>query len=81
MKIDSNQHQYAIYCNNSHGPTFGGGHDIHICSNASKTNGSYSNLGNTYRKTQYADYDSDDDGRQYSSSLVFVPVSVSLALR
>ena len=54
MKIDSNKHQHAIICNNSSGPTFGGGHDIHISSNANTTNGSYSNLGFTYKHHQYA---------------------------
>ena len=76
MKIDSNQHQYAIYCNNSHGPTFGGGHDIHICSNASKTNGSYSNLGNTYRKTQYADYDYDQSFLSGSNQFLLSEIEV-----
>ena len=54
MKIDPNQNQYAIYCYSDNGPTFGGGHDICICSNSNKTNGSYLNLGNTYKHPQYA---------------------------
>ena len=52
MKI--NPGQYDIYCNPSYGPTFGGGHDIYVSSNANTTNGSYSNLGHSYKHPQYA---------------------------
>ena len=38
---------------NDNGPTFGGGHVIHIYSNSNKTNGSYLYLGNTYKHPQY----------------------------
>ena len=54
IKIDPNQYNYAIYCIQKYGPTFGGGHDIRIYCNANTTNGSYSNLGNTYKHPQYA---------------------------
>ncbi len=30
MKIDPNEHDEAIYCDSSYGPTFGGGCDIDI---------------------------------------------------
>jgi hypothetical protein len=43
---------YSIYCHSSHGPTFGGGHDIHIANNANTTMGSYSNLGFAYQHPQ-----------------------------
>jgi hypothetical protein len=39
---------YAIRCNSSYGPTFGGGHDIYICSDSNSCAGSYSNLGHSY---------------------------------
>ena len=32
----------------NYGPTFGGGHDIHICHNSNVVDGSYSNLGVSY---------------------------------
>ena len=38
----------AIYCNVTCGPTFGGGHDMHISDNSNTTNESYSNLGCSY---------------------------------
>ena len=39
---------HGIYGNNGHGPTFGGGHDIHISNNANGNRNSYSNLGHSY---------------------------------
>ena len=36
--------QYAIYSCSSYGPTFGGGHDIHIANNAAYSSSSYSYL-------------------------------------
>ena len=42
-------HQYAIYCNSCHGPTFGRGHDLQVSNNANKSGSSYSNLGNSYQ--------------------------------
>ncbi|XP_073248112.1 uncharacterized protein [Porites lutea] len=41
-------YRYSIYDCSSHGPTFGGGHDIHIANYASSGSGSYANLGHTY---------------------------------
>ena len=48
MKLRGSSNQSGIYCGSSYGPTFGGGHDLHICSNSIANNKSYSNLGNTY---------------------------------
>ena len=39
-------HQYAILNNASFGPTFGGGHDLHV---ANGSTGSYTNLGHAYQ--------------------------------
>ena len=39
---------YSINIYSSYGPTFGGGHDINIKSDASSNSNSYSNLGYTY---------------------------------
>jgi hypothetical protein len=38
----------AICGSGSYGPTFGGGHDLHICDQSRTSNGSYSNLGHSY---------------------------------
>jgi len=46
--ISSSSKTYSIYSCSSCGPTFGGGHDIHIANNAASNTNSYSNLGHTY---------------------------------
>ena len=48
MKIKADQHQYAIVCHSDLGPTFGGGHDIRICSNSNTNKSSGSYLGSSY---------------------------------
>ena len=40
--------KYSIYSCYLYGPTFGGGHDIHIANNATSNTNSYSDLGYTY---------------------------------
>ena len=42
----SNQNE--IYCQSDYGPTFGGGHDFHICDKCNTSNSSYNNSGSTY---------------------------------
>ena len=44
----SNRKLYSINSYSSYGPTFGGGHDINIKSDASSNSNSYRNLGHTY---------------------------------
>ena len=39
----------AIYCRSDYGPTFGGGHDLHISDNANSNTNSYTNFGHTYQ--------------------------------
>jgi hypothetical protein len=39
----------AIYCHKSHGPTFGGGHDLYVADCANSDTGSATNLGQTYQ--------------------------------
>ena len=51
MNINPNQHESAICCHSSWGPTFG--EDIHISNNSNTTIYSYSNLGFTYKHPQY----------------------------
>ena len=54
MNIDPSRHQSAICCNPKYGPTFGGGNDIYIATNANTTMNSFSYLGVTYKHPQYA---------------------------
>ena len=44
----SSHKAYSIYFRSTYGPTFGGGHDINIKSDASSNSNSYSNLGHDY---------------------------------
>jgi hypothetical protein len=39
---------YAIYCNGTYGPTFGNGHDLHVCDGCDRANGSWTKLGTAY---------------------------------
>ena len=41
--------QNAIFCDSSCGPTFGGGHDLHISNNANTSGSSHNNLGFSYQ--------------------------------
>eukprot|EP01080_Neovahlkampfia_damariscottae_P002757 gene2757-4165_t len=56
-KLDNNgphhSNQYSVYQGSSYGPTFGGGHDLYICSNSNTLNQSYSNLGHSYSLPGY----------------------------
>ena len=47
--VYQDQDQNAIYSSNSYGPTFGGGHDLHISDSANSNTNSYTNFGNTYQ--------------------------------
>jgi hypothetical protein len=45
---------YGICCNSSHGPIFGGGHDLYIAGKSNTNRYSYSNLGHSYTHPDYA---------------------------
>ena len=49
----------AMYWKSTYGPTFGYGHDIHICNNSNTTTGSYSNIGHSYEPPQGVTYNTD----------------------
>jgi len=57
VKIENNgphhSNQYSIYNGSGYGPTFGGGHDLYICSGSNSTNSSYTNLGHSYSLTGF----------------------------
>ena len=40
---------YSIICHPSYGPSFGGGHDLHICDSANIRAACYSKLGSSYQ--------------------------------
>jgi hypothetical protein len=45
---------YGIFCFSLYGPTFGGGHDLHIANQSNTNSDSYSNLGYSYTHPDYA---------------------------
>ena len=46
--MEKNAGSGMIYCGSSYGPTFGGGHDIHITDNANQNTVSYTTFGYSY---------------------------------
>jgi len=42
------QNQYSIHDTSTYGPTFGGGHDLHVCDNSQLATSSYSNFPYSY---------------------------------
>jgi len=44
----------GITCHTSYGPTFGGGHDLHIDDKSNTNTSSYSDLGYSYSHPDYA---------------------------
>ncbi|XP_028403848.1 uncharacterized protein LOC114526446 [Dendronephthya gigantea] len=68
----------AIYTNPSYGPTFGGGHDIYISSNANKNRNSYSNFGHTYRPPSGYGYGNSNTKALLAGSYYFTPTEVEV---
>lgn len=53
MNVACGKEGNAIYCNMSHGPRFGGGHDIFISDNSNVSNKNFSNFGYDYVLDEY----------------------------
>ena len=49
LPLKTGKEQYGIRSFNGYGPTFGGGHDLHISENANTNTNSVSNLGHSYQ--------------------------------
>jgi hypothetical protein len=54
LKLRCKDETYSTYCMAAYGPTFGGGHDLHISSDANTNEHSYSNLGHSFVHPQHA---------------------------
>ena len=70
--------QYAIYTSPGYGPTFGGGHDLHISNNADKNTGSYANLGHSYRPPSGYSYSSSNTRALLAGTRNFSPTEVEV---
>ena len=76
LQIKSGQNQYAIYRYSSYGPTFGGGHDIHISNNAASNRQSYTYCGRTYPLPP--GYSSSGSCTFYAGSYKFTPTDIEV---
>jgi len=54
--IHSGTNLNSIYCSSGYGPTFGSGHDLHICNASNTSSGSYSNFGYSFPVTELPGY-------------------------
>ena len=48
LPLKGTANQNGIYCSSGYGPTFGGGHDLHISNDANANSNSYSSLNNAF---------------------------------
>jgi len=69
--------QYAIDRRSNYGPTFGGGHDIHISNNAASNKQSYTSCGNTYPLPP-GYYSSRSSCTFYAGSYKFTPTDIEV---
>ncbi|XP_028405398.1 uncharacterized protein LOC114527885 isoform X2 [Dendronephthya gigantea] len=68
----------AIYTNIGYGPTFGGGHDFYIATNAKSSTSSYSNFGHTYLPPSGYSYASGNTRALLAGSYRFRPSEVEV---
>ena len=78
FKAPVKNHQHAIYSNPSYGPTFGGGHDLHICNDSHTNQQSYSNFGYTYQPPAGYDYGTPQTLSLFAGSYNFTPTEVEV---
>ena len=74
---DSNDGQ-AIFLNSWSGPTFGGGHDLHIANNAGSNAASYTDFGYTYQAPQGYPYGAANTSSLLTGSKYFTPSEVEV---
>jgi hypothetical protein len=71
MEVYQN-HGNALYGNSGYNATFGGGHDLHLCSDCNSVNSSYSNLGYTYKAPNGISYSSTEANNYLAGSYNFM---------
>jgi hypothetical protein len=70
--------QSAIRCHSGYGPTFGGGHDLHICDNPQVNQGSYSNFGHTYQLPPGYVYGSEQSKNLLAGQYAFLTTEIEV---
>jgi hypothetical protein len=68
--------QYALYTRPIYGPTFGGGHDIHIANNSNANTGSYTNFDHSYKAPTGYSYTSTEAKNLLAGTYRFTPNEV-----
>jgi len=63
--VKKGRESYSIYRNSAYGPTFGGGHDLYIVSNALSSTSSYTNGGHSYDFQGYPNYQLNDGVKNF----------------
>jgi len=77
-KIKSGREGYAIYKHSGYGPTFGGGHDLHIASSPFGNTNSYTNGGHSYDFPSYPNYQLTDGTKHFKVKDYAVFLAISL---
>ncbi|XP_044163464.1 uncharacterized protein LOC122947919 [Acropora millepora] len=78
LQIKSGHEGYAIYTCSSYGPTFGGGHDIHIANDAASNQGSYFTCGNSYQLPPGYSSASSSCHASFAGSQHFTPTDIEV---
>ena len=63
--VKKGKESYSYYRHSSYGPTFGGGHDLYIVSNALSSTSSYTNGGHSYEFQGYPNYQLNDGVKNF----------------
>ena len=63
--VKKGRESYSMYRNSGYGPTFGGGHDLYIVSNALSSTSSYTNGGHSYDFPGYPNYQLNDGVKNF----------------
>ena len=70
--------EHALRPRSDYGPTFGGGHDLHISNNANLYTGSYTNFGYTYQPPPGYTYRATNTQALLAGTLYFTPSEVEV---
>jgi len=76
--VKKGKESYSTYRASSYGPTFGGGHDLYIVSNALSSTSSYTNGGHSYDFPGYPNYQLNDGVKNFKVLDYVVVKAVSI---
>ena len=71
-------HQDAIRSHPSYGPTFGRGHDLHICNDSHTNQQSRTNFGHSYQPPAGYDYGTQQTQSLLAGSYKFTPTEIEV---